>query len=458
MRPDLDPFAELQAQVRNLERRMAALENREIGASAQVPDAHPSPPKSPEPKRERFESRLGATFINRAGAITLAVGILFFFKYAVDDRWIGAAGRVALGIAAGLLLVGVAEWLRKRGQQAFAQGVTGCGIAVLYTALYASFAYYRLFPQWLAFCGMFAACALSFVLSFRYGSAALAVLGTAGAILAPVLLGHAFGHPWLLFLYLLLVDIGVLASALRRRWTIVYALAFAGTVILFVAWTSASNAAESIGGLLFLCAFFALFFVVSIRSAAREFPAPMNAFFPLNAAWTVFSAWMLLDRDHPGWLAVFALGLAAVHFIAAVPGTRAPAVRNWLYALGHACLLTAALRELEICVAGNSAPVNRASMIGESTSVFLALYAIAAIAWGVVRRSSLDRAIGLVLLVGVVGKLYCYDVWQLTRFYRISAFVALGILLLAASYIYSRFREKLEALWAAKGTETERPA
>ncbi|HEX7359813.1 MAG TPA: DUF2339 domain-containing protein [Bryobacteraceae bacterium] len=438
MHPD-DLLAELQAQVQNLERRVAMLEGREVLV--------PSSPKLPAPEPERLESRLGITLVNRAGAITLAFGILFFFKYAVDNRWIGAAGRVTLGMVAGLLLVGVAERLRSRGQQAFAQGIAGCGIAILYTALYASFAYYRLFPQWLAFCGMVAVCVLSFALSLRYGSSVLAVLGTAGAIFAPVFLGHAFLHPFLFFSYLLVVDIAVFAAASRRHWAIVSAIAFAATAILFVVWTCSSVAGASTGtGVLFLCAFFALFFASSLRAAAP-------ALLPLNAGWTVFSAWMLLDHNHPDWLAVFALGLAAVHLIAAVSGERTPAVRNWLYILGHACILAAALRELTLWAVNHSAPVNRASVIGESTSVFLAIYAVAEIVLGVLRRSPLDRLIGLALLIAVVGKLYCYDVWQLTQFYRISAFVALGILLLAASYIYSRYREKLESLWAGSGAE-----
>jgi uncharacterized membrane protein len=459
MRPEADQLAELQAQVRqisaqvaNLEQRLAAFEGQRTGP--QVPIFQ----KPVKPKTERLESRFGVTFVNRAGAITLAIGIVFFFKYAVDNRWIGAAGRVALGIVVGLVLVAVADWLRKREQQAFAQGVAGCGVAILYTALYASFAYYQLFPQWLAFCGMLAACALSVGLTFRYGGPALAGLGIAGAFLAPPLLGHAIDHPGLLFAYLLLLDIAALAIALRRRWTILYALAFAGTVILFLGWTFSSNAVDGTGtGVLFLCAFFALLLPACLRLAGRNNWQGFNAFLPLNAAWTMLCAWMLLDRHHPGWFAVFALGLAVVHFVAS-SGAYAPAVRNWLYVLAHACLLTAVLRELVIWAVNNSAPLTRASVISESTSVLLAIYAIAVIALGVVRRFSLDRTIGLVLLGIVIGKLYCYDVWQLTRFYRISAFVALGILLLAASYIYSRFREKFEVIWAGKNAEAEPPA
>ena len=91
-------------------------------------------------------------------------------------------------------------------------------------------------------------------------------------------------------------------------------------------------------------------------------------------------------------------------------------------------------------------PLARANFISESVSVFLALYAVAMITSGVIRKLSADRVLGLVLIGIVVGKLYLYDVWLLTRFYRVSAFVALGILLLAASYVYSRFKEKLDLL------------
>lgn len=377
-----DQLTDLQARVLELEQRVAVLEGRKLP---------PAPaPKPAAPESKPLESRLGVTLINRAGAVTLAIGILFFFKYAVDSRWIGAAGRVVLGIAAGLVLVWVAERLRKQAQQAFAQGVAACGIAVIYTAFYASFAYYDLLPQWLAFCGMVAAGSLSFALSSRYATPVLAGLGTAGALVAPLFLDHASAHPVVFFCYLLAVAIAVIFASQRRRWIVLL---------------------------------------------------------PLNAACALISAWALLDRNHPGGLVAFALVLAAVHFIAALPTAQTAAVRNWLLALGHACLLTGALRLLNIWAVDYSAPDNRASIISESASVFLAIYAVAGIAWGIVRRSALGRILGLTLLLAVVGKLYIYDVWQLDRFYRITAFVALGILLLAASYLYSRFREKLEALW-----------
>ena len=83
---------------------------------------------------------------------------------------------------------------------------------------------------------------------------------------------------------------------------------------------------------------------------------------------------------------------------------------------------------------------DRSSLTSALESVFLAGYGIAALAYGIARNTAPYRTLGLILLGMVIGKLYLWDIWQLDRFYRISAFVALGVLLLVASYLYSRFR------------------
>jgi uncharacterized membrane protein len=77
----------------------------------------------------------------------------------------------------------------------------------------------------------------------------------------------------------------------------------------------------------------------------------------------------------------------------------------------------------------------------------MAIYALLLIGAGVWSRTLVNRVMGLGLIGLVVVKLYVYDVWQLVRIYRIVAFAALGALLLITSYLYSRYREKIEAWW-----------
>jgi len=95
----------------------------------------------------------------------------------------------------------------------------------------------------------------------------------------------------------------------------------------------------------------------------------------------------------------------------------------------------------------SSLPENLGNLKSTSISILLAAYALALVVMGVASRTRINRILGLVLIAIVVAKLYLYDVWELGRIYRIIAFAALGALLLVTSYLYSRYREKIESWW-----------
>jgi uncharacterized membrane protein len=87
------------------------------------------------------------------------------------------------------------------------------------------------------------------------------------------------------------------------------------------------------------------------------------------------------------------------------------------------------------------------SAVSMSISVLVAAYAVLLVGGGVAQRSAVTRIAGIVLIGLVVLKLYLYDVWLLGQFYRMTAFAILGVLLLAMSYLYSRFRGTIESWW-----------
>lgn len=53
-------------------------------------------------------------------------------------------------------------------------------------------------------------------------------------------------------------------------------------------------------------------------------------------------------------------------------------------------------------------------------------------------RSSFVRWQALALIAITIVKVFAYDIWRLERGYRIVSFLALGMLLLAISFIYQR--------------------
>lgn len=117
------------------------------------------------------------------------------------------------------------------------------------------------------------------------------------------------------------------------------------------------------------------------------------------------------------------------------------------YVAGHVVLLWGLMLEVTGWAQRTADPQNVANLESTAISILMAVYALALIAAGVASRTLINRILGLGLLGLVVVKLYVYDVWLLVRIYRIVAFAALGALLLITSYLYSRYREKIEAWW-----------
>ncbi|HET6442240.1 MAG TPA: DUF2339 domain-containing protein [Phycisphaerae bacterium] len=76
-------------------------------------------------------------------------------------------------------------------------------------------------------------------------------------------------------------------------------------------------------------------------------------------------------------------------------------------------------------------------------SVGYALYALALLAVGMVRRRALLRWLALGILVGTIVKVFVYDLSKVEAIWRILSFLGLGLLLLAGSLLYHKYRRVL---------------
>ena len=116
------------------------------------------------------------------------------------------------------------------------------------------------------------------------------------------------------------------------------------------------------------------------------------------------------------------------------------------YLAGHAVFLFGLSLEIGGWVSRNVIPENQSGVQIIAISVMLTIYAVILVVIGVRTGASIHRLLGLALVALVIAKLYLLDVWVLGRLFRITAFLALGVLLLVLSYLYSRFRPALARL------------
>jgi uncharacterized membrane protein len=83
---------------------------------------------------------------------------------------------------------------------------------------------------------------------------------------------------------------------------------------------------------------------------------------------------------------------------------------------------------------------------GDVLTVSWGLEGLALLGAGFPLRDRVFRIQGLILLFVCILKLFLYDLRNLETFYRILSFIALGLILLAVSWIYTRFRDRVKRL------------
>ena len=79
-------------------------------------------------------------------------------------------------------------------------------------------------------------------------------------------------------------------------------------------------------------------------------------------------------------------------------------------------------------------------------SLFWLVYAIVVIAIGFVGQYKMVRLGGISLLLIAVSKLFFYDLWSLGTLYRIISALSLGVVLLAISFSYQKYKHMLKKL------------
>src|SRR2546426_1998641 len=213
-------------------------------APVEAPQEVPAVPAAAGYQPAPLETKVGLTWVNRGGAVTLALGVAFFFKYAVDNAWIGPRDRVGLGVLAGLVALGIGDRTWNSGQKTYAQGLSGLGLAILYLSFYSTFGFYHLLEPGYAFVLMAMTTAMAGAFALRYDALAIAALGLLGGYATPLLLSTGEDRPWVLFSWVLVLNLGALAAARLRKWKSLEALAFVATVTLYYEWMAERFAPE----------------------------------------------------------------------------------------------------------------------------------------------------------------------------------------------------------------------
>ncbi|WP_374463797.1 DUF2339 domain-containing protein [Chryseobacterium sp.] len=200
------------------------------------------------------------------GIFTLVLGIGYFVKYAIDKNWIGETARAGIGFCTGAGIIMTGHFLRKN-YKAFSSIITGGGIAVLYFTATIAFREYHLFTQNTAFAITVLITAVSIILSYYYKSEVLIIFSLIGGFAAPLMISTGQSNYLFLFIYLTLLNTGMLVASFLQHWKSVGWTAYIFTTGYLFSWTNESPELLSIT---FYLISYVIFYIFALHDYFRK--------------------------------------------------------------------------------------------------------------------------------------------------------------------------------------------
>ncbi|MBF4517472.1 DUF2339 domain-containing protein [Flavobacterium sp. ANB] len=273
--------------------------------------------KEQNPDLEKF---IGENLINKIGVLILVLGISYFVKYAIDKDWINEPARVGIGVLCGVLVMGIAHKLRKN-YAAFSSVIVAGAIAIFYFTIGIAFHDYHLFNQTVAFSIMVVITAFSALVSLSYNRIELAVLSLIGGFAVPFMVSTGEGNYVVLFSYIIILNIGILAIAYYKKWNLVNVLAYLFTVLLYGGWLFkdiSSGKPHYVGALSFGFAFYFIFILMNIINNIKskgEFSKTQLTILASNT-FLFYAAGMVILKDyHPEYRGLFTATIALLNLV-----------------------------------------------------------------------------------------------------------------------------------------------
>ena len=421
-------IAQLRARLERLERRQGtAGAGQEIAAVVSQPPSAAEPaielvladepaepmvfggpvrPPPPAPA-ESWETWIGRRGLGWVAVVLMLLATAFFLKQVFENRWIGELGRVALGVAAGLLLSGLGFRYYRRDWRRFSQMLTAGGVVLLYLTTFGAFGYYHLLPRQPASLFLVALIVEAAALAVLYEAPSIALMAVIGGLMTPLLLASDRDQYRSLFLYLIALNAGVAGLAIVRPWRVIGLVSFLGSQGLFWAWYDRHYHPEKLAAAIgFQAALLGLYLGASlIVHVVRRWKATVEDLVRmlLVAGLSFAVAYTLLDEDYHLWMGSLAIGMAIVYTTFAWIALRS--------AGGDGRLVLTSVA-VAIGFVATAIPI-------QAQAVWISLgWAILGLAlwwFGLKARFAAIRAMGAVLLVLAAGRLVIFNTPSLDR-------------------------------------------
>lgn len=289
-------------------------------SNPQTESAKTNNPSNQITESRNLEKFIGENLISKIGIVILIIGVAIGAKYAIDNNWISPMMRIVFGYVVGLGLVGFAVKLKAKYLNFSAVLLSG-GMATMYFITYFAYSYYNLISQISAFSVMLIFTIFTVLAAILYNRQVIAHIGLVGAYAVPFLLSENSGRVDILFTYIAIINVGILALSAKKYWKSLFYSSFIFTWISYVAWyaTKYNSTQDFTLALTFLGVHFLIFYATFLvyKFLRHETLEIENVFFILSNSFIFYAFGYAILKGKSGWentLGLFTIFNAFIYF------------------------------------------------------------------------------------------------------------------------------------------------
>jgi uncharacterized membrane protein len=242
--PDQRRIDELEQRVKKLEQLLASGKQQSGPTKKKIPDDNHSE-RDPQVRSNLNQEKskkyipeipriLRENWLYWLGVGMLLLGVVFLFRYSIEQGWLIPEIRSTFGLLTGGLMLYLG--FKSSSGNAIRQFLIGGGIGVFYITGFATFQLYDFISYSVVFGFMVAVTVLSFSISIQQNSAILSLIGILGGLATPFLLYRGDGSLVMLMIYTAIILTGAASIYRFKKWySLLWSQAIGGGIVLLVA-------------------------------------------------------------------------------------------------------------------------------------------------------------------------------------------------------------------------------